>query len=68
MVCPRPRANGPLVMPLFSCKDCGMRIERSMATYWKHRGQLLCSSCQDRREGSQQEQPIQGRQSRSSKV
>ena len=55
-------------MPLFSCKDCGMRIERSMATYWKHRGQLLCSSCQDRREGGQQEQPIQGRQSRSSKV
>ena len=37
-------------MPLFSCKDCGMRIERSMAAYWKHKGQLVCSSCQDRRE------------------
>ena len=39
-----------MTMPLFSCKDCGMRIERSMAAYWKHKGQLVCSSCQDRRE------------------
>lgn len=37
-------------MPLFSCKDCGMRIERSMAAYWRNKGKLLCSSCLDRQE------------------
>ena len=39
-------------MPLFLCKDCGLRIERSMAAYWKNRGHLLCSTCRDRREQS----------------
>ena len=27
-----------------------MRIERSMAAYWKAKGRLLCSSCTDRKE------------------
>ena len=27
-----------------------MRIERSMAAYWRNKGKLLCSSCLDRRE------------------
>ena len=34
-------------MPLFRCHGCNMRIERSMATYWRHKGKLLCSSCLD---------------------
>ena len=25
-----------------------MRIERSMAAYWRNKGKLLCSSCLDR--------------------
>ena len=39
-----------MAMPLFSCDGCGMRIERSMAAYWKAKGRLLCSSCTDRKE------------------
>ena len=27
-----------------------MRIERSMAAYWRNKGKLLCSSCLDRQE------------------
>ena len=27
-----------------------MRIERSMAVYWRNKGKLLCSSCLDRQE------------------
>ena len=27
-----------------------MRIERSMAAYWRKKGKLLCSSCLDRQE------------------
>ena len=27
-----------------------MRIERSMKTYWRNKGKLLCSSCLDRQE------------------
>ena len=52
------------LMPLFSCKECGMRIERSMATYWKHKGHVLCSSCQDRRDGIQQLDTIQPKDGR----
>ena len=37
-------------MPLFRCQGCNMRIERSMATYWRNKGKLLCSSCLDSRE------------------
>jgi len=31
-----------------------MRIERSMAAYWRNKGKLLCSTCLDR-----QEMPLQ---------
>ena len=31
---------------------CSMRIERSMAAYWRNKGKLLCSSCLDRQEAS----------------
>jgi len=55
-------------MPLFSCKDCGMRIERSMATYWKHKGQLLCSTCQDRREQGNQGPALLTTDSQTSKL
>ena len=27
-----------------------MRIERSMAAYWRNKGKLLCSSCLDHQE------------------
>ena len=36
--------------PLFRCEGCSVRIERSMATYWRNKGKLLCSSCLDRQE------------------
>ena len=29
-----------------------MRIERSMAAYWRNKGKLLCSNCIDRQEES----------------
>lgn len=35
-------------MPIFRCEGCSMRIERSMAAYWRNKGKLLCSSCLDR--------------------
>ena len=37
-------------MPLFRCAGCSMRIERSMAAYWRNKGKLLCSSCLDRQD------------------
>jgi len=37
-------------MPLFRCHGCNMRIERSMATYWRNKGKMLCSSCLDSQE------------------
>ena len=37
-------------MPLFPCDGCGMRIERSIAAYWRNKGRLLCSSCLDKRD------------------
>ena len=37
-------------MPLFRCHGCHMRIERSMASYWRNKGKLLCSSCRDNQE------------------
>ena len=37
-------------MPLFRCEGCSMRIERSMAAYWRNKGKLLCSTCLDRQE------------------
>ena len=37
-------------MPLFRCDGCSMRIERSIAAYWRNNGKLLCSTCLDRQE------------------
>ena len=42
----------PSTMPLFRCHGCNMRIERSMATYWRNKGKVLCSSCLDSQETS----------------
>jgi len=33
--------------PIFKCFSCGQDIERSTKTYWKKKGHILCSSCQD---------------------
>ena len=41
--------------PLFSCRGCGLSIERSMATYRRLRGQVLCSTCQDKQNSRQGE-------------
>ena len=34
--------------PLFKCLECGQNIERSTKTFWKKKGHILCSSCQDK--------------------
>ena len=41
--------QGPafLLPPLFLCLICGQSIERSMRSYWKRKGHLLCSTCRD---------------------
>ena len=41
--------QGPpfLLSPLFQCLICGQSIERSMRSYWKRKGHLLCSTCRD---------------------
>ena len=36
--------------PVFACHHCGMQIERSMESYWRTRGRLICSSCLDQLE------------------
>ena len=43
----------PIGMPLFVCAGCSMRIERSMATYLRMKGRVLCSTCLDRKEAEQ---------------
>ena len=43
----------PLGMPLFVCAGCSMRIERSMSTYLRLKGRVLCSTCLDRMESEQ---------------
>ena len=45
----------PLGMPLFVCAGCSMRIERSMATYLRLKGRVLCSTCLDRMESEHQQ-------------
>ena len=45
----------PLGMPLFVCAGCSMRIERSMATYLRLKGRVLCSTCLDRMESELQQ-------------
>ena len=34
--------------PLFKCIICGQNIERSTKTFWKKKGHILCSTCQDK--------------------
>ena len=34
--------------PLFKCFSCGQNIERSKKTFWKKKGHILCSTCQDK--------------------
>ena len=34
--------------PLFKCVSCGQDIERSKKTFWKKKGHILCSTCQDK--------------------
>ena len=34
--------------PLFKCRGCGQNIERSTKTFWKKKGHILCSTCQDK--------------------
>ena len=45
----------PIGMPLFVCAGCSMRIERSMATYLRLKGRVLCSTCLDRMESELQQ-------------
>ena len=39
-----------LMSPIFRCLGCGQYIERSLATYKKHMGQIFCSTCNDRKQ------------------
>ena len=34
--------------PIFKCFSCGQDIERSKKTFWKKKGHILCSTCQDK--------------------
>ena len=34
--------------PLFKCFSCGQDIERSIKTFWRDKGNVLCSTCQDK--------------------
>ena len=34
--------------PIFKCFSCGNDIERSKKTFWKKKGHILCSTCQDK--------------------
>ena len=34
--------------PLFKCFSCGQDIERSTKTFWRKKGHILCSTCQDK--------------------
>ena len=34
--------------PIFKCFNCGHDIERSTKTFWRKKGHILCSSCQDK--------------------
>ena len=34
--------------PLFKCFSCGQNIERSTKTFWKNKGHILCSTCQEK--------------------
>ena len=34
--------------PIFKCFSCGQDIERSTKIFWKKKGHILCSTCQDK--------------------
>ena len=34
--------------PIFKCFNCAQDIERSTKTFWKKKGHILCSTCQDK--------------------
>ena len=34
--------------PIFKCFSCGHDIERSTKTFWRKKGHILCSTCQDK--------------------
>ena len=34
--------------PLFKCLGCGQNIESATKTFWKKKGHILCSTCQDK--------------------
>jgi len=34
--------------PIFKCFICGQDIERSTKTFWRKKGHILCSTCQDK--------------------
>ncbi len=36
--------------PIFRCLGCGQFIERSLTAYKKHKGQIFCSTCNDRKQ------------------
>ena len=46
------RAADPM-SPLFPCCSCGVQIERSIKLYRLRKGEVLCSTCQDRAEALQ---------------
>ena len=34
--------------PIFKCFSCDHDIERSTKTFWRKKGHILCSTCQDK--------------------
>ena len=34
--------------PIFKCFSYGKDIERSTKTFWRKKGHILCSTCQDK--------------------
>ena len=34
--------------PIFKCFNCGHDIERSTKTFWRKKGHIICSTCQDK--------------------
>ena len=34
--------------PIFKCFSCGQDIERSTKTFWRKKGHIICSTCQDK--------------------
>ena len=34
--------------PIFKCFNCAQDIERSTKTFWRKKGHIICSTCQDK--------------------